>query len=116
MLYDDDDDDDAPKKCITVHQSTMRKDLIEMFNISNCLLDVIVIDTNVHLEDGRGRGVLLDILTEFWQDFFTSLTVGRGEKIYVIRQTPFNRHDLQKPEWEGIARILVYGYKMVTSL
>lgn len=106
MLYDD----DAPKKCVTVHRSTMRKDLIEIFsdpNISNCLLDVNVIDANGHPEDGRGKGVLLDILTEFWQDFFTSLTVGSGEKI------PFIRHDLQKPEWETIARILVYGYKTV---
>ncbi|KAJ7348201.1 hypothetical protein OS493_039557 [Desmophyllum pertusum] len=106
MLYDE----DAPKKCITVHRSTMRKDLIEIFsdpNISNFLLDVIVIDSNGHPEEGRGRGVLLDILTEFWQDFFTSLTVGSGEKI------PFIRHDLQKSEWEAIARILVYGYKTV---
>ncbi|XP_068719442.1 uncharacterized protein [Montipora capricornis] len=106
MLYDD----DAPKKCVTVHRSTMRKDLIEIFSdpsISNYLLDVNVIDANGHPEDGRGKGVLLDILTEFWQDFFTSLTVGSGEKI------PFIRHDLQKPEWETIARILVYGYKTV---
>ena len=63
--------------------------------------------TSSHPEEGRGKGVLLDILTEFWQDFFTSLTVGSGEKI------PFIRHGLQKPEWETIARILVYGYKTV---
>lgn len=106
MLYDE----DAPKKYVTVHRSTMGKDLIEIFsdpNISNCFLDVNVIDANNHSEEGRGKGVLLDILTEFWQDFFTSLTVGSGEKI------PFIRHDFQKPEWETIARILVYGYKTV---
>lgn len=34
---------------------------------------------------------------------FTSLTVGSGEKV------PFIRHDLQRPQWEAIARILVYG-------
>ena len=103
-------DEDAPKKCVTVHRSTMRKDLIKIFsdpNVSNCLLDVNVIDSNGDPEEGRGKGVLLDILTEFWQDFFTSLTVGSGEKI------PFIRHDLQRPEWETIARILVYGYKTV---
>ena len=38
---------------------------------------------------------------------FTSLTVGSGEKV------PFIRHDLQRPQWEAIARILVYGYKTV---
>ena len=107
MLYDD---DDSPTKSITVHRSTMRKDLIEIFSdpsISSCQLDVTVIDANGNAEQGKGRGVLRDVLTEFWQAFFTSLTVGSAEKI------PFIRHDLQKPEWEAIARILVYGYKTV---
>ena len=106
ILYDD----NAPKKCVTVPQSTTRKDLIEIFsdpNVSNCLFDGTVIDANGHPEVGRGKEVLLDIHTEFWQDFFTSLTVGSGEKI------PFIRHNMQKPEWEAIAKILVYGYKTV---
>lgn len=106
MLYDD----DAPKREVIVHRSTIRKDMIEISsdpNISACLLDVIVIDAQGQQEEGRGRGVLLDVLTEFWQNVFTSLTVGSGEKV------PFIRHDLQKPEWEAIARILVYGYKTV---
>ena len=34
-----------------------------------------------------------------------SLTVGRREK------TPFIRHDMQKQEWQAVARILVFGYK-----
>lgn len=107
MLYDG---NDAPTKSITVHRSTMRKNLIEIFSdpsISSCQLDVTFIDSNGNAEQGKGRGVLLDVLTEFWQAFFTSLTVGSAEKI------PFIRHDLQKPEWEAIARILVYGYKTV---
>ena len=78
MLYDV----DAPKKSITVHRSTKRSGLIEIFsdpNISNYHLDVTVIDSNGHPGEGKGREVRLDILTEFWQDFFTSLTVGSGE-------------------------------------
>ena len=63
------------------------------------LIDVIVIDARGQQEEGRGRGVLMDIHTESWQNVFTSLTVGSGEKI------PFIRHDLQKPEWKAIARI-----------
>ena len=31
--------------------------------------------------------------------------VGSSEKI------PFIRHDLQKKEWEAVARVLVYGYQ-----
>lgn len=107
MLYED---DDAPIREVIVHRSTIRKDVIEIFsdpNISACLLYVIVIDNRGQQEEGRGMGVLLDVLTEFWQDVFTSLTVGSGEKV------PFIRHDLERPQWEAIARILVYGYKTV---
>lgn len=106
MLYDV----NAPKREVIVHQSTIRKYMIEIFtdpDVSVCLLDVIVIDSQGQQEEGRGRGVLLDVLTEFWQNVFTSLTVGSGEKV------PFIRHDLQRPQWEEIARILVYGYKTV---
>ena len=67
----------------------------------------IVIDARDQQEGGRGRGVLLDVLTEFWQNVFTSLTVGSGEEV------PFIRHHLKRPQWEAIARILVYGYKTV---
>ena len=106
MLYDD----NAPRKEVFIHRSNIRKEMIEIFSDksnSGFLIDVIVIDAQGQQEEGRGRGVLLDILSEFWQNVFTSLTFGSGEKI------PFIRHDLQKPEWEAIARILVYGYKTV---
>ncbi|XP_022800904.1 uncharacterized protein LOC111338653 [Stylophora pistillata] len=56
-------------------------------------------------EAGRSRGVLLDVLTRFWQEFFTALTIGGNEKI------PYIRHDLQKAEWQAIERALVYGYQ-----
>ena len=61
MLYDD----DAPKREVIVHRSTIRKDVIEIFsdpNISACLLDVIVIDARGQQEEGRGKGVLPDVL------------------------------------------------------
>lgn len=64
MLYDD----DAPKREVIVHWSTIRKDIIEIFsdpNISACLPDVIVIDARGQKEEGRGKGVLLDVLKEF---------------------------------------------------
>jgi hypothetical protein len=93
-------------KNITVHRSTIRKDIIEIFsdeNILNFSLDAVVIDTHGWKE--KGRGVMLDVLTNFWNDCFTALTVGNKEK------TPYIRQDLQKKEWEAIAHVLVYGYK-----
>ena len=95
-------------RTVTVYQSTIRKDLTEIFSdpsILNSCLDVIVIDAHGEPEKGKGKGVVLDVLTHFWNNFFISFTVGRKEK------PPFIRHDLQKREWQAIACILVYGYK-----
>ncbi len=95
-------------KTVTVHRSTIRKDLTEIFtdaSVLNSYLDVVVIDARGEPEKGKGKGVVLDVLTHFWNNCYMSLTVGRKEK------TPFIRHDMQKREWQAIARILVYGYK-----
>ena len=67
-------------------------------------LDMVVIAARGEPEAGWGRGVPLDVLMCFWQECFTALTTGSNEKI------PYIRHDLQKAEWEAIARVLVYGY------
>ncbi|CAB4011261.1 Hypothetical predicted protein [Paramuricea clavata] len=92
-------------KIVTVHRCTICKDLINLFtdpNILNCNLDVVVIDPCGVPELGKGKGVILDVSTHFRQECFISVAVGRREK------TPFIRHDMQKREWEAIARILVY--------
>lgn len=99
--------DERPQR-VTVHRSNVRKDVIKIFSDPSILsssLDVVVIDARGEPEAGRGRGVLLDVLTCFWQECFTALTTGSNEKI------PYIRHDLQKPEWKAIARVLVYGYQ-----
>ena len=44
------------------------------------------------------------MLTSFWQECFSSLTVDASEKV------PNVRHDYQKGEWEAIGCIIVYGY------
>ena len=93
---------------VTVHRCTVRKDLIDVFsdaNIMNSSLDVVMIDARGEPELGKGKGAVLDMLTNFWHECFISLTVGRRQK------TPFIRHDKQKREWEAIARILVYGFQ-----
>jgi hypothetical protein len=77
-------------------------------NIINCSLDVVVINANGNPEPGKGKRVICDVLTHFWQDFFTALSTGGDEK------TPRIRHDLQKPEWQAIATVAVYGYKRMS--
>lgn len=65
----------------------------------------MIIDPRGEPEAGKGKGVVLDVLTHFWHECFTSLTVGRNAK------TPFVCHDMQKKKWAAMARILVYGFK-----
>ena len=96
-------------KNVTVHRSTLRNDVIEIFKDSEIFkykLAATITDTRGQPEKGEGRGVFLEVLSQFWQECFTSFMVGRIEKV------PFIRHDLQRPEWEAIARVLVYGYRM----
>ena len=94
---------------IKIRRSTLKKDLIKVFedeNILNCVLEITVVDHRGREEEGKGSGVLRDVFCSFWKEFFSSLTVGALEKV------PNVRHDHGKNEWVSIARILVYGVKM----
>lgn len=89
---------------VTVYRSSVKKDLIKIFSnprIFSYSFDAFVIDVRSELEAGRGKEVLLDVMKSFRQECFTALTNGSNEKI------PYIRHDLQKPEWKAIARVLV---------
>ena len=80
-------------KDILVHRTNVMKDLIKEFKdkeILNYNLNVRVIASNGALEKGEGIGVTREILSLFWQSFFTSLAVGAKEKV------PSIRHDFQK--------------------
>ena len=84
---------DKSVKDILVHRTNVMKDLIKEFKdkeILNYNLNLRVIASNGALEKGEGRGVTREILTFFWQSFFTSLAVGAKEKV------PSIRHDFQK--------------------
>ena len=70
-------------------------------------LEITIIAHNGKGDEGRGSGVLREVLTSFWKECFSCLTVGAIEKV------PTVRHDYQKGEWEAIGRIIVYGYSVV---
>lgn len=102
-----------PVKDIVVHRSTILRDLIREFDEQDALkfnYNIRVIGNNGELEKGEGNGVLREVLSIFWQNFFTSLALGASEKV------PCIRHDFQKKGWEAVARILVYGYTSTTYL
>ena len=92
-------------KDILVHRTNVRKDLIKEFKDKEILdynLNLRVIASNGVLEKGEGIGVTREILTLFWQSFFTSLAVDAKEKV------PSIRHDFQKLDWEAIARVDIW--------
>ena len=68
------------------------------------MLEALDIFPEKLLEAGEGTGVLRDILTEFWFQFFQSLAIGAASKVPVIC------HDYQKREWKAIGRFLLYRY------
>lgn len=67
--------------------------MLEIFKEPGILeyeLDIMVIAQDGKEEKGRGSGVVREVLMSFWNECFSSLTVGALEKV------PNVRHDYQK--------------------
>ena len=99
----------APVQDVLVHRSQVLKDLIEEFKALDiptyrAHLNLVIINERGEIEEGRGLGVVREVITMFWHQFFMSLSTGATEKV------PSARHDYQHQEWEAIGKILVYGY------
>lgn len=91
-----------------IHRSQIKEDLIKLFSDQAVMqeqLEFKILADNGKAEEGQGSGVKRDMFATFWQEIFTSLTVGSTEKV------PCIRHDYQRKEWESIARILVFGFQ-----
>lgn len=93
-------------KSIRLHRGQVFDELMKLF------LDTDVLPLNIHITmiDCRGKeeqaedfgGVLRDTLTEFWQDFYKSSTVGN------VFEVPRLRSDFGVKEWTLVAKILLY--------
>ena len=105
--YFESDYESLLQRSILVHRVQLRQDVIKEFSDPNILkfkLDVKVIDERGEEEKGLGNGVVRDVITEFWELFSTSVTVGAIEKV------PRIRHDFQKGEWEAVGRLFAYSF------
>lgn len=67
-------------------------------------LNLVIINEHGEIEEGRGLGVVQEVITMFWHQFSMFLTIGATEKVLSMR------HNYQHQEWEAIGKILVYGY------
>ena len=56
-------------------------------------------------EAGSGSGVLRDVLSCFWHEFYDRCSLGATVKV------PFIRHDFPAETWKAVGRILVKVYQ-----
>ncbi|XP_035988972.1 uncharacterized protein LOC110368217 isoform X1 [Fundulus heteroclitus] len=97
------------KKILVLHRGQILKELISHF----CDVSVTQEDISIQvvLPDGKQEkaiddgGVLRDVLSEFWQDFYEQCTLGNNFKV------PFLRHDFGQQQWESIGRIIAFGWQ-----
>ncbi|XP_051793651.1 uncharacterized protein LOC110945962 [Acanthochromis polyacanthus] len=55
-------------------------------------------------EAGSGSGLLRDVFSAFWKEFYGRCTLGTTLKV------PFIRHDFKADTWKAIGRIFLRGY------
>ncbi|XP_048010925.1 uncharacterized protein LOC125244747 isoform X2 [Megalobrama amblycephala] len=97
------------KKILVVHRGQVLQQLIAHFCDESVLKDGI--SMKVILPDGRLEnavdegGVLRDLLSEFWHDFFEQCTLGNSFKV------PYLRHDFGQQQWQSIGRIIAFGWQ-----
>ena len=65
-----------------------------------------MLDARGREEEGSGVGVTKKAFTIFFTEFFSSCTVGRTDKGLCVR------HDMYKPEWSAVVRILIAAMKV----
>ncbi|KAF3847310.1 hypothetical protein F7725_020338 [Dissostichus mawsoni] len=63
-------------------------------------------------EAGSGSGVLRDVLSCYWQEFYERCTLGCISLTLTVK-VPFIRHDFPAETWKAIGRIILKGYQDV---
>ncbi|XP_073683553.1 uncharacterized protein [Garra rufa] len=95
-------------RILVIHRGQALRQLIAHFCDKSVLTDDISV--KVILPDGRLEnavdegGVLRDVLSEFWNDFYEQCTLGNSFKV------PYLRHDFGQQEWESVGRIIAFGW------
>lgn len=98
---------EVPSKVIRIHRSLVRADMLKIFSDPSILkssLNAIIIHQLGHEEAGQGNGVLREVFSLFWKEFYESHMLGESERV------PYIRHDFDRSKWEAVGRILVKGY------
>lgn len=92
---------------IPIHHVSTLNDMILIFSESDIMCKVLhvkrILPDNTE-EAGSGSGVLRDVLSCFWLEFYDRCTLGTTVKV------PFIRHDFPAETWKAIGRIILKGF------
>ncbi|KAG9272835.1 hypothetical protein AMEX_G4595 [Astyanax mexicanus] len=95
-------------RILVLHYSNSFAEMIEAFSdpeIMNASLTVKRLLPDSSLEAGAGSGVLRDVYSCFWTEFYERCTLGTTLKV------PFLRHDFTAEKWKAVGRILLKGFQ-----
>lgn len=94
---------------ITLHRGHFLDELNQAFKKVDPFCDIIeftVILPNGTTETAEDSGgVTRDVLTEYWEAFYTENTTG------IVCKIPVLRHDYGHDEWKSVAKIVLFGLK-----
>lgn len=92
---------------ITIHHGNNFQDMRTAFSDAEILYKALnvkrILPDNTE-EAGSESGVLRDVLSCFWQEFYERCTLGATIKV------PFIRHDFSAEKWKAVGRVLLKGY------
>ncbi|KAL3973707.1 hypothetical protein ACER0C_024914 [Sarotherodon galilaeus] len=93
---------------ITIRYTDTLRDMITAFSDADILRKTLnvkrILPDNTE-EPGTGSGILRDVLTCFWHEFYERCTLGATVKV------PFIGHDFPAEKWKAVGRILLKGYE-----
>ncbi|XP_061576483.1 uncharacterized protein LOC133442491 [Cololabis saira] len=97
-----------PETILVLHHSNSFIEMIDAFSdpeILNKTLKVRRLLPDNSVEKGSGSGVIRDVYSSFWAEFYERCTLGTTLKV------PFLRHDFCAATWKAIGRILLKGFQ-----
>ncbi|XP_057688452.1 uncharacterized protein LOC130913681 [Corythoichthys intestinalis] len=99
---------DIPEMCLFLHYTNSFSEMIRAFSdpeILNKKIKIRRLLPHNSVEMGSGSGVVRDVYSSFWAEFYERCTLGTTWKV------PFVRHDFSAATWKSIGRILLKGFQ-----
>ncbi|KAF3844212.1 hypothetical protein F7725_013553 [Dissostichus mawsoni] len=97
-----------PDITLVLHHSNSFNEVIAAFSDPDIMYKTLKVKRLLpdhSVEKGSGSGVVRDVYSSFWEEFYERCTLGTTVKL------PFLRHNLSTATWKAIGRIFVKGFQ-----